>query len=87
MNSKLIAVAAVSAFAALASPAFAQDGSADGAQGYGRSYTAPQIQRTGTLRRAYNQARIDPAFFSDGAGGLDRSRPGTIDPDLRPAAN
>ena len=90
MKTQLIAAALVCATAALSSSAFAQDASVDGAQSFGRSYAAPQVQRTGTLRRAYNQTRIEPAFFSDGwlgAGALDRSRPGSIDPDLRPAAN
>ena len=90
MKTQLIAAALVCASAALSSPAFAQDASADGAQSYGRSNAAPQTQRTGTLRRAYIQTRIEPAFFSDGwigASGLDRSRPGSFDPDLRPAAN
>lgn len=88
MKTQLIVAAMVSATAALSSPAFAQDASADGAQSLGRGHAAPQIQRTGTFRRAFNHT--EPAFFSDGwlgASAVDRSRPGTIDPDLRPSAN
>jgi hypothetical protein len=89
MKTQLIAAALVCATAALSSPAFAQNDAASGA-GFGRSRAALHFQRTETFRRAHNQARIEPVFFTDGwigAGAFDRSRVGTIDPDLRPSAN
>ena len=90
MKTQLIAAALVSAIAAVSSPAFAQDTAASGPESYGRSYGAPQIQRTGTFRRAYNQTRVEAEFHTGGwigEGAPDRSRPGSIDPDFRPAAN
>jgi ABC-type sugar transport system substrate-binding protein len=93
MNSKLIAVALVSAAAALGSPAFAQDASY-GAPSYGRSYAAAVPHRTNSFRGAYNQAPADshalaePEFYNNGwvtEGAVDRSRPGGLDPDFRPA--
>jgi hypothetical protein len=93
MNSKLIAIALVSATAALGSPAFAQDASY-GPPGYGRSYAAPAAHRTNSFRGAYNQAPVarpafaEPEFYNNGwvtEGAIDRSRPGGLDPDFRPA--
>ena len=86
MKNQLITAALVCATAALSSSAFAQNNAASGEGSYGRSH-ATHIHQTSAFRRAHN---IEPAFFTDGwigAGAFDRSRPGTIDPDLRPSAN
>jgi hypothetical protein len=95
MKTRLIAVALVSATAALSSPAFAQDISANGPGAYGRSYAAPAApapHRMSTFRGAYNQTQTqtEPEFYNNGwigEGAIDHSRPGGLDPDLRPAAN
>ena len=72
--------------AALSSPVFAQDMTADAAA-YHKSVSA-----TRHFRNAYNRA---PGYVAPRAGGdwftenygLDRSRPGGLDPDSNPAAN
>jgi hypothetical protein len=84
----LSAIAIVSA--ALSGPAFAQDPGLDGT-----SYQKPaHVQRH--FRGAYNQAPVNEPFYAapratDNWGfensGIDRSRPGGVDPDLNPAAN
>jgi hypothetical protein len=93
MNNKLIAIALVAATAALGSPAFAQDASY-GAPSYGRSYAAVAPHRMSSFRGAYNQAPVagptlaEPEFYNNGwitEGAVDRSRPGGLDPDFRPA--
>jgi len=89
MKMQLIAAALVSATAAVSSPAFAQ-GTASGPEAFGRSYAAPQAHRAATFRRTYNRVQAEPEFYNSGwigEGALDRSRPGGIDPDFRPAAN
>lgn len=72
--------------AALSSPVFAQDMTADGA-----AYQRP-ASATRHFRNAYNRA---PTYVAPRAGGdwftenhrADRSRPGGLDPDFNPAAN
>jgi hypothetical protein len=84
----LSAIAIVSA--ALSGPVFAQDPGLDGT-----SYQKPaHVQRH--FRGAYNRAPVNESFYagpraSEGWSfenpGIDRSRPGGLDPDLNPAAN
>ncbi len=80
MKMQLIAAALVSATAALSSPAFARDASAS-------TNAAAQLHRTGAFQRAYHQSHADPEIFNTGWTSIDRARPGSIDPDLRPTAN
>ena len=76
----LSAIALISA--ALASPVFAQDTTAEG-------MTTPQkpahAQRH--VRNAYNATPRQSEGFAIDSYGWDHSRIGDIDPDLRPAAN
>jgi hypothetical protein len=80
----LSAVAIVTA--AIGSPVFAQDMTADGA-----AYHRP-ASATRHFRNAYNQApayiapRASDGWFTENYGA-DRSRPGGLDPDFNPAAN
>jgi len=81
----LSAIAIVSA--ALSGPVFAQDTGLD-ATGYQKP---AHVQRH--FRGAYNQAPVNYAAARASEGwsfensGLDRSRPGGMDPDLNPSAN
>src|SRR5581483_10705268 len=80
MKMQLIAAALASATAALSSPAFARDASAS-------ANATAQLHRTSAFQRAYHQSHADPEIFNAGWTSIDRSRPGTVDPDLRPSAN
>jgi hypothetical protein len=87
MNMRLIAVALVSATAALSSPTSAQNAAVYGSESYGRNYERP-IHGVKAFRGAYNRAQVEPEFYNNGwvgEGAFDRSRPGGIDADLRPS--
>ena len=95
MNTRLIAVALVSATAALSSPAFAQDAPVYGTQTDGSSTPAPAHHRASSFRGSYNQApagvgnqeQLAPEVYNGwvSEGAVDHSRPGGLDPDFRPA--
>ena len=74
----LSAIALVSA--ALASPVFAQDTTAEGMT------TQKPVHAQRHVRNAYNAAPRQSEGFAIDSYGWDRSRIGDIDPDLRPAA-